>query len=82
MQDVKAIKNHIAFDANKVSKDIGATRSMNMVMLGAASAYLDIPYEKLENGIRTIFGRKGEEIVQANLKAMKAGRYAAEECLS
>lgn len=82
LQDVKAIKNLIAFDANKVAKDIGAARSMNMVMLGAASAYLDIPYEKLENGIRTIFGRKGEEIVQANLKAMKAGRYAAEECLS
>ena len=77
--DMKQIKNHIAFDANQIAKDIGATRSMNMVMLGAASSFLDIPYEKLENGIKTIFGRKGEKIVEANLNAMKAGKEAAEK---
>ena len=50
---------------------------MNMVVLGAASKFLDMPYEKLEAGIRAIFGRKGDKIVEANLNAMNAGREIA-----
>ena len=79
LQDVKAIKNNIAIDADQIARDAGAARSMNMVMLGAAADFLDIAYEKLEAGIDFIFGRKGEEIVNANLNAMKAGRQAAAE---
>ena len=48
-----------------------------MVMLGAASPFLDISYESLEIGIKNIFGRKGEKIVQLNLDALKAGREFA-----
>ena len=33
-----------------------------------------LSYEKLEEGIKIIFGRKGEKIVDANLKAIKAGK--------
>ncbi len=50
-----------------------------MVMLGAASPFLDIPYESLEIGIEKIFGRKGEKIVQLNLDALKVGREFAIE---
>ena len=78
MQTIEAFKNHIALDADKIAKDIGSPRSMNMVVLGAASKFLDMPYEKLEDGIRAIFGRKGEKIVNANLDAMKAGQKIAE----
>lgn len=80
MNDVKSIKNNIAVNASKIAKEMNANRSMNMVILGAASNYLDIPYEKLEDGIRYLFGKKGDEIVELNLKAMKAGREAAENC--
>ena len=31
-------------------------------------------FASLENAIRKLFVRKGEEIVEANLKALKAGR--------
>ena len=79
MKAISSFKNHISLDADKIAKEIGSPRSMNMVVLGAASQFLDLPYEKLEDGIRTIFGRKGEKIVEANLKAMKAGREIAEE---
>jgi indolepyruvate ferredoxin oxidoreductase beta subunit len=48
-------------------------------MLGAASPFLDISYESLENGIRKIFGRKGEKIVQLNIAALKSGREFALE---
>ncbi len=78
MQTIEAFQNHIALDADKMAKDIGSPRSMNMVVLGAASKFLDMPYEKLEDGIRAIFGRKGEKIVNANLDAMKAGKKIAE----
>ena len=79
MNEVNAIPNHVAINADQIAKGMGANRSMNMVMLGAASLFLDIPYEKLEEGIKFVFGRKGEEIVEANLKAMKAGKDFTEE---
>ena len=40
--------------------------------------FIDIPLTSLENGIREIFGRKGEAIVELNLKALHAGREFAE----
>jgi indolepyruvate ferredoxin oxidoreductase beta subunit len=79
MNEVNAIPNHVAINADQIAKDMGVNRSMNMVMLGAASIFLDIPYEKLEEGIKFVFGRKGEEVVEANLKAMKAGKDFADE---
>ena len=74
--EVKKLKNHIMVDADTIAKDLGSPKSANMVILGAASHHLAIPYEKLEEAIRSMFGRKGEEIVNTNLKALKAGRDA------
>lgn len=74
IKTIEAIPNHITINADKIAKDIGSPRSMNMVVLGAASKFLDTPYEKLEKGIKTIFSRKGEKVVNINLKAMKAGK--------
>ena len=79
MKTIKSLPNHISLDADKIAKDIGSPRSMNMVVLGAASKFLDLSYEKLEDGIRNIFGRKGEKIVEANLTALKAGRDIADQ---
>jgi len=79
MKTIKSFPNHIALDADKIAKDIGSPRSMNMVVLGAASKFLDLPYEKLEEGIRIIFGKKGDKIVESNLMAMGNGRKIAEQ---
>ena len=48
-----------------------------MVILGAATPYIDITYESFEIGIRKIFGRKGEDIVKLNLEALKRGKENA-----
>jgi indolepyruvate ferredoxin oxidoreductase beta subunit len=48
-----------------------------MVILGAASSYISLPFESLENAVRQLFNRKGEEVVDLNLKALRAGRDAA-----
>mgnify|MGYP002508945860 len=44
-----------------------------MVLLGAAAPFLNIEIEKIEDGINTIFGAKGEAIVEMNIKAFRAG---------
>lgn len=72
--EIEKVKNHIFIDADKIAKELGAPRAMNIVMLGAASPFLDIPYEKLQDAIRNIFARKGDAVIDANLKALEAGR--------
>ena len=57
----------------KIAKEAGSVRAANIVMLGAAAPFIGIEYDKIEAGIRQIFGRKGEDIVNMNLKALKAG---------
>jgi indolepyruvate ferredoxin oxidoreductase, beta subunit len=79
LHEIKKIKNNIIIDADALAKETGSTRSGNMVILGAASPFIDIPYITLENAIRKLFGRKGEEIIMMNLKALKAGRDFTEK---
>jgi indolepyruvate ferredoxin oxidoreductase beta subunit len=74
IHEIKKIKNHIIIDADSIAKDCGSARSGNIVILGAASPFIEMPFSSLENAIRKLFGRKGEEIVEVNLKALKAGR--------
>jgi indolepyruvate ferredoxin oxidoreductase beta subunit len=71
---VKAFPNHIAIDADQIASDIGQKRSANMVILGAASLFLGIEYSMLERAITEIFQSKGEKIIEANIKALKAGK--------
>jgi indolepyruvate ferredoxin oxidoreductase, beta subunit len=74
LNEIKKIKNHILIDADGIAKDKGSARSGNMVILGAASPYIDMPFESLENAIRKLFGKKGDHIVETNLKALRAGK--------
>ena len=48
-------------------------------MLGASSPFIEIPFEYLEEGIRAIFARKGNEVVEMNLQALRAGREFAQK---
>lgn len=72
--EINKVKNHIIIDADGIAKESGSARSGNMVILGAASSFIDMPYLSLENAISKLFERKGEEVIKANLKALKAGR--------
>ena len=62
-----------AAQVEEIAKEAGSVRAANIVMLGAAAPFIGIEYDKIEAGIRQIFGRKGEDIVNMNLKALKAG---------
>lgn len=78
MQEIKAISNHVAIDAETIAKDLGTVKASNMVMLGAASPYINVPFESLIEGVKDIFGSKGENIVSLNINALKAGREFSE----
>lgn len=79
LKEIRKLPRHIAIDADTIAKEAGNTRASNMVMLGAASPFIDIEFEKLEDGIRAIFFRKGEAVVTLNLEALRRGRKFAEE---
>lgn len=74
LDKLKSRENTILLDADKIAKDLGSPRSSNIVMLGAASSFIDIPYEALEEAIKEIFLRKGDKIIEANINALRAGR--------
>ena len=78
MDEIRKFPRYIAIDADTIAKEVGSTRASNMVMLGAASPFIDIHFSKIEEGIRTIFARKGEEVVNMNLDALRRGREFAE----
>jgi indolepyruvate ferredoxin oxidoreductase beta subunit len=77
--EVKKIKNHILFDADAIAKEVNNPKGTNMVVLGAASKYLRIDIEKLEDAVRSIFGKKGDAVVDANISALRAGRAVADK---
>lgn len=61
----------VAFNANEIAKQLKA-RS-NMVLLGATVPYLGIELAKIEEAIAHIFGKKGQEVVELNIQAVRAG---------
>ena len=68
----------IAIDVESIAKEVQSPRSANMVLLGATAAVLGIlDPDKLRDGIRRVFGRKGEAIVETNIKAFDAGFAAS-----
>lgn len=73
MAELNKLPHKVLLDVETIAKEIGSPRTANMVMLGAATPFLGIDYEKIADGIRSIFGRKGDDIVSVNLKALQAG---------
>ncbi len=78
MKQIKSLPNHVILDADSIAKEAtDNVRASNFVMLGAASPFIEIPFDYLEKGTEAIFGRKGKEVVDMNLKALNAGREFA-----
>lgn len=77
LEKVKAeldkLPHKVVLDVESIAKEVASSRAANIVMLGAAAPFINIEFSKIEDGIRQIFGRKGEEVVEMNLKALKAG---------
>lgn len=74
MDELGKLPNVVAFDMDALAKEVATARSANMVLLGACAPFVKgLEKDKIEAGIRKIFGRKGDAIVESNLKAFRAG---------
>lgn len=80
-KDLSSRPRVIAIDVEAIAKQAASPRSANIVLLGAAAPFLDIEAGKLEAGVRAVFARKGEEIVNMNLAAFRAGYEYAQKSL-
>ena len=72
-EELDKLPHKVILDVEAIAKEVATARAANIVMLGAAAPFIGIEFNKIEDGIRRIFGRKGEEVVEMNLKALKAG---------
>ncbi|MCL2168282.1 MAG: indolepyruvate oxidoreductase subunit beta [Lentimicrobiaceae bacterium] len=75
--ELDKLRHKVVVNADKMAKELGAARSANMVILGAASPHIAIPFEDIENSVKEVFARKGEEVVHINLACLRAGREFA-----
>lgn len=82
MGEINALQHAVAIDVDAIAKQVASPRAANIVLLGAASPFLGIDVEKIEEGIRRIFERKGEDVVEANLKAFRAGLEYARKSIN
>ena len=79
--ELDKLPHKIALNVNEVAKEVGSPRVANIVLLGATIPFLGIDYQKVQDSIRDIFQRKGEAIVELNLKALVAGKEIAENLM-
>lgn len=77
-EELDKLPHKVILDVEAIAKEVATARAANIVMLGSAAPFIGIEYNKIEDGIRRIFGRKGEEVVEMNLKALKAGYDVAQ----
>ncbi|OUN79152.1 indolepyruvate oxidoreductase [Alistipes sp. An54] len=77
--ELASLPHVVRLDADALAREASSPRSANMALLGAAAPLLDIEPAKLEESIRTIFARKGEAVVEANLAAFRAGYETAKK---
>ena len=69
-KEIDKLPHKVVLDVETIAKNVGSVRAANIVMLGAAAPFIGIEYDKIAEGIKRIFTRKGEEIVEMNLKAL------------
>lgn len=68
--ELKALPLVVELDIEGVAHELRSPKSANMVLLGMAAPYIEIlSVEQLRSAISTIFARKGEDVVDTNLRA-------------
>jgi len=72
--ELASLPHVVQLDIEAGAKDAGSVRSANVVLLGMAAKYIEIvSADALRQAVATVFARKGEKIVESNLKAFDMG---------
>lgn len=81
-REIKKVSNHIIIDADEIASEMKSRKSSNMVVLGAAIPFLPLDWDDYVVGINKLFSRKGKEVVNKNIEALKAGKDFSEQITS
>lgn len=57
----------------EIATELGTSLMKNMVAVGASSAIINISLDAFQSVVQEIFGRKGQQVVDKNMEAMKRG---------
>lgn len=57
----------------EIATELGTSLMKNMVAVGASSAVLDLDIAAYQEVVQEIFGRKGQQVVDKNMEAVKQG---------
>lgn len=77
--ELDALPSVVKLDIESIAKDAGNARGANMVLLGMAAPFIEIvTLEQLRDAIAVVFARKGEKVVEGNLKAFDMGVAASQ----
>lgn len=70
--------SNVQLDIETIAAELKSPKSANMVLLGMAAPYIEVlSIEQLRKAVSVIFARKGEAVVEANLRAFDRGVEAA-----
>ena len=72
-KEYSKLDNVVFIDIEQLAKDNNVPRSANMILLGAALKSLGIGYEEIKAALSRVFARKGDDVVNANIKALNIG---------
>lgn len=79
--EIKKLNHYVLIDADKIASEIGNSRVSNVVMLGAATPFLQMDENTIIDAITSIFENKGKNMVNANIEGLKAGILEAEKMM-
>ncbi|MCC6750602.1 MAG: indolepyruvate oxidoreductase subunit beta [Deltaproteobacteria bacterium] len=68
---------HVLIDAERLARAAGSGRAANVVLLGAASLFVELAADELEAAVAGLFAEKGGALAEANRRAFRFGRHAA-----
>ena len=75
LRQLNRIPGHIAVNAKQIAQEAGSAHAANIVLIGVASVFLSaLSAATLERIVRQTFERKGNKVVEVNLKAFEMGR--------
>jgi indolepyruvate ferredoxin oxidoreductase beta subunit len=78
LSPLRSIAKHRLINTADLARQAGHPKSANLVLVGAASAYLPLDEATVKASIGDIFGRKGAEMVALNVRAFDLGKSAPE----
>jgi indolepyruvate ferredoxin oxidoreductase beta subunit len=77
--EIKKLPSFRLVEAGDLAKEAGHPKTVNTVMVGAASCFLPVKADPLKTTIADAFSKKDANVIEANKKAFDLGQTAAKK---